>query len=80
MFGLWFTPEQLLIVLGIVLLLFGANRFPELLREIGRTVRNREVGPSDRTIRNFEIVLVVLVGLFLILLVLAALRPEIFGY
>ena len=84
MFGLLTDPAHLLIVVGIVLMLFGANRLPDLLREIGRSViefeRNREVGPSDRTVRNLEAALLVLVALFLILLVAAAFRPEIFGY
>jgi sec-independent protein translocase protein TatA len=35
-FGIW----ELLIVLFIVILLFGANRLPELAKGIGKSVRN----------------------------------------
>ena len=35
-FGIW----ELLIILFIVILLFGANRLPELAKGIGKSVRN----------------------------------------
>jgi sec-independent protein translocase protein TatA len=39
MFGRLGLPE-LLVILGIVVLIFGANRLPELGRGIGKGIRN----------------------------------------
>lgn len=33
-------PLELMIILGIVILIFGANRLPELGRGIGKGIRN----------------------------------------
>jgi sec-independent protein translocase protein TatA len=43
----WFSGPQLLIVLALVMLLFGANRLPELMRSLGRSVTEFKKGISD---------------------------------
>jgi len=39
---------ELLIVAGIFLLLFGANRLPSLMRNMGRSVNEFKAGLTDR--------------------------------
>jgi sec-independent protein translocase protein TatA len=46
MFGRLGIPE-LLIILGIVILIFGANRLPELGRGIGKGIRNFKDATRD---------------------------------
>ena len=41
------SPTELLIVLAIVLLLFGATRLPQLFGALGSSVRNFKKGLSD---------------------------------
>ena len=45
MFGL--GPRELIILAGILILLFGAKRIPELARSIGEAVRHIRNGFSD---------------------------------
>jgi sec-independent protein translocase protein TatA len=50
MFGLGY--QELLIILVIVLILFGANRLPELARSLGSSVKEFKKGvnePKDET-------------------------------
>ena len=47
LFANWFSGPQLLIVLGIVMLLFGANRLPELMRSLGRSVTEFKKGVTE---------------------------------
>ena len=46
-FANWFSGPQLLIVLGLVLLLFGANRLPDLMRSLGRSVTEFKKGVTE---------------------------------
>jgi sec-independent protein translocase protein TatA len=46
------SPTQLLIVLLIVLLLFGAKRLPEMGRGLGRSLREFRAGLSDGEARE----------------------------
>ncbi len=46
MFGIGTT--ELLIVLGIVLVLFGARRLPELGSGVGKAIRNFKAGNSGK--------------------------------
>ena len=43
----WLSPATLLIVFGVVLLLFGANRLPELMRSLGRSVTEFKKGVTE---------------------------------
>ena len=45
MFGL--GPKELIILAGILVLLFGARKIPELARSIGEAVRHIRNGFSD---------------------------------
>ena len=45
MFGLGY--QELLIILVIVLILFGANRLPELARSLGSSVKEFKKGVSE---------------------------------
>jgi sec-independent protein translocase protein TatA len=47
MFGLGY--QELLIILVIVLVLFGANRLPELARSLGSSVKEFKKGVSEAT-------------------------------
>ena len=49
LFGADIGPLELLILLLVVLLLFGAKRLPELGRAIGRSMREFKKGLSDVT-------------------------------
>jgi sec-independent protein translocase protein TatA len=40
----WFSVPQLLLVLVLVMLVFGANRLPELMRSLGRSVTEFKKG------------------------------------
>jgi sec-independent protein translocase protein TatA len=42
-----FGPGNWLIILGIILLLFGANRLPDLMRSLGRSVTEFKKGIND---------------------------------
>jgi len=52
MFGLGY--QELLIILVIVLILFGANRLPELARSLGSSVKEfkKGVNEGDRDARS----------------------------
>lgn len=52
----WFGPQEIIIVLVIVLLLFGGKKIPELMRGLGKGMRefkdassseNKDAGASD---------------------------------
>lgn len=47
MFGLGY--QELLIILVIVLILFGANRLPELARSLGSSVKEFKKGVTELT-------------------------------
>jgi sec-independent protein translocase protein TatA len=47
MFGLGY--QELLIILVIVLILFGANRLPELARSLGSSVKEFKKGVNETT-------------------------------
>ena len=47
MFGLGY--QELLIILVIVLILFGANRLPDLARSLGSSVKEFKKGVSEAT-------------------------------
>jgi len=47
MFGLGY--QELLLILVIVLILFGANRLPELARSLGSSVKEFKKGVTDST-------------------------------
>jgi len=47
MFGLGY--QELLIILVIVLVLFGANRLPELARSLGSSVKEFKKGVNEAT-------------------------------
>ncbi len=48
MFGLGAT--ELLIIFGIVIVIFGASRLPELGSGLGKAIKNFKSGMSDREI------------------------------
>ncbi len=45
MFG--FRPEELFILLAIVLLIFGAKRLPEISRSIGQSIQSFRKGMNE---------------------------------
>jgi len=47
MFGLGY--QELLIILVIVLILFGANRLPELARSLGSSIKEFKKGVTEAT-------------------------------
>jgi sec-independent protein translocase protein TatA len=47
LFASLLSGPQLLIVLGLIMLLFGANRLPELMRSLGRSVTEFKKGVQD---------------------------------
>ena len=47
MFGLGY--QELLVILVIVLILFGANRLPELARSLGSSVKEFKKGVNEAT-------------------------------
>lgn len=47
LFASWFSGPQLLIVLALIMLLFGANRLPDLMRSLGRSVTEFKKGVQD---------------------------------
>ncbi len=50
MFGLGY--QELLIILVIVLILFGANRLPELARSLGSSVKEFKKGVNEAKIED----------------------------
>lgn len=42
----WLNPEVLLVILGVVFLLFGPKRLPELARGIGKSMREFKQGTN----------------------------------
>ena len=52
MFGLGY--QELLIILVIVLVLFGANRLPELARSLGSSVKEFKKGVNETKVEEKE--------------------------
>ena len=50
MFGLGY--QELLLILVIVLILFGANRLPELARSLGSSVKEFKKGVTDAAAKD----------------------------
>ena len=50
MFGL--GPKELIILAGILVLIFGAKKIPELARSIGEAVRHIKSGFSDEEAKD----------------------------
>lgn len=50
-----FGPAELLIVLAIVLVLFGAKKLPELARGIGKSVTSFKTGLSEGADEEAEV-------------------------
>jgi sec-independent protein translocase protein TatA len=47
-----FGMTEILLILGVIILLFGAKKIPELMRGVGRGMhefKNAKDGPADRT-------------------------------
>jgi sec-independent protein translocase protein TatA len=45
----WFGPQEIIIVLVIVLLLFGGRKIPELMRGLGKGIREfKDASDSDK--------------------------------
>ena len=47
-------PWELLIVLGVVLLIFGGKRLPELARGLGKSVTNFKAGLNEEQAEETE--------------------------
>lgn len=43
----WFGPQEIIIVLVIVLLLFGGKKIPELMRGLGKGIREFKDASDD---------------------------------
>ena len=44
----WFGPQEIIIVLVIVLLLFGGKKIPELMRGLGKGIREFKDASDDK--------------------------------
>jgi sec-independent protein translocase protein TatA len=45
----WFGPQEIIIVLVIVLLLFGGKKIPELMRGLGKGIREfKDASDNDK--------------------------------
>ncbi|MEN8182945.1 MAG: twin-arginine translocase TatA/TatE family subunit [Myxococcota bacterium] len=44
----WFGGTELLIILGIVVLIFGARRLPEIGSGLGKAIKNFKSGVSEK--------------------------------
>ena len=44
----WFGATELLIILGIVVLIFGARRLPEIGSGLGKAIKNFKSGVSEK--------------------------------
>jgi sec-independent protein translocase protein TatA len=44
----WFGGTELLIILGIVVLIFGARRLPEIGSGLGKAIKNFKAGVSEK--------------------------------
>lgn len=48
MLAFGFGPQEMLIMAGVLLLLFGSARLPSLMRNMGRSVNEFKAGMSDK--------------------------------
>jgi sec-independent protein translocase protein TatA len=49
MYGVgWFGGTELLIILGIVVLIFGARRLPEIGSGLGKAIKNFKAGVTEK--------------------------------
>lgn len=49
----WFGPQEIIIVLVIVLLLFGGRKIPELMRGLGKGIREfKDASDTDKKDEN----------------------------